>query len=113
MLTTLNAGLHGDRGLVVIGASVDRERLAAEGLLKDTPAHFDIVYDPDGSLAPRFQVPGMPSSFLIGRDGEIAGQPIGFRNNARQKREVSCGAWWPPRGPGPPSNNQVFEGDTT
>ncbi|HEY5760489.1 MAG TPA: TlpA disulfide reductase family protein [Steroidobacter sp.] len=99
-----------DRGLVVIGVNVDRERPAAERFLKDTPAHFDMVYDPDGSLAQRFQVPGMPSSYLIGRDGEIAGQHIGFRNNTRQEREAELQRLL---APAPQSDNQVHKGDTT
>ena len=77
-----------DRGLVVIGINVDRERAEAERFLKQTPADFEIVYDPDGSLAARYQVPGMPSSYLFGRDGQAAGVHIGFRNGTRQEREA-------------------------
>jgi cytochrome c biogenesis protein CcmG, thiol:disulfide interchange protein DsbE len=102
-----------DRGLVVIGVNVDRERTAAERFLRDTPAQFDIIYDPDGSLAQRFQVPGMPSSYLIGRDGEIAGQHIGFRNNTRQEREAELQRLLAPGATSPPSTNQVHEGDRT
>lgn len=77
-----------DRGLVVIGVNVDRERAEAERFLKQTPADFEILYDPDGSLATRYQVPGMPSSYLFGRDGQSAGVHIGFRNNTREEREA-------------------------
>lgn len=77
-----------DRGLVVIGVNVDRERPEADRFLKQTPADFQIVYDPDGSLAARYQVPGMPSSYVIGRDGQQAGVHIGFRNGMREQREA-------------------------
>jgi cytochrome c biogenesis protein CcmG, thiol:disulfide interchange protein DsbE len=77
-----------DRGLVVIGINVDREHAEAELFLKQTPADFEIVYDPDGSLAARYQVPGMPSSYLFGRDGQPAGVHIGFRNGTREEREA-------------------------
>ena len=77
-----------DRGLIVIGVNVDRERGEAERFLKQTPAAFPIVYDPDGSLATRYQVPGMPSSYIIGRDGQQAGVHIGFRNGTREEREA-------------------------
>lgn len=77
-----------DRGLVVIGVNVDRERAEAEGFLRKTPAGFSIVYDPDGALASRYQVPGMPSSYVIGRDGQQVGVHIGFRQGMREEREA-------------------------
>lgn len=77
-----------DRGLVVIGVNVDRERPEADRFLKQTPADFQIVYDPDGSLAARYQVLGMPSSYVIGRDGQQAGVHIGFRKGMREQREA-------------------------
>jgi len=77
-----------DRGLVVIGVNVDRERAEADRFLQQTPADFQIVYDPDGTLASRYQVPGMPSSYVIGRDGQQAGVHIGFRKSTREQREA-------------------------
>ncbi len=46
------------RGLVVIGVNVDRERADADRFLHDVPAEFEIVYDPDGTLAARYDVTG-------------------------------------------------------
>ena len=77
-----------DRGLVIIGVNVDRERAEAERFLEHTPADFNIVYDPEGTLAARYQVPGMPSSYVIGRDGQQAGVHIGFRTGMRAEREA-------------------------
>ena len=77
-----------DRGLVIIGVNVDRERAEAEHFLQQTPADFNIVYDPEGTLAARYQVPGMPSSYVIGRDGQQAGVHIGFRSGMREEREA-------------------------
>lgn len=77
-----------DRGLVVVGVNVDRERTEAQRFLEQTPAEFQIVYDPDGRLAARYQVPGMPSSYLIGRDGQQVGVHVGFRNGMREQREA-------------------------
>lgn len=77
-----------DRGLVVIGVNVDRERAEADHFLAQTPADFQIVYDPGGTLAARYQVPGMPTSYVIGRDGLQAGVHIGFRKGMREQREA-------------------------
>ena len=53
----------GHDGLVVIAVNVDRERADADRFLREHPAHFRIVYDPDGLLAEKFGVRGMPTSF--------------------------------------------------
>ena len=79
---------YGARGLVVIGVNVDRERAEAERFLQQTPADFPILYDPEGSLAARYEVPGMPSSYVFGPDGELVARHIGFRKAAREEREA-------------------------
>jgi thiol-disulfide isomerase/thioredoxin len=79
---------YADRGLVVIGVNVDRERAEAERFLRDVPAQFRIVYDPAGKLASRYDLPGMPVSYVIGTDGEIVERHVGFRNALRAEREA-------------------------
>jgi peroxiredoxin len=76
------------RGLVIIGVNVDRERADADRFLHDVPADFPIIYDPSGTLATRYDVPGMPTSFVIGPDGDIVGRHIGFKNGLRDEREA-------------------------
>jgi thiol-disulfide isomerase/thioredoxin len=79
---------YGERGLVIIGVNVDRERSDAERFLHEVPAEFPIVYDPAGTLAARYDVPGMPTSFVIGPNGDVVGRHIGFRNALRAERET-------------------------
>jgi cytochrome c biogenesis protein CcmG, thiol:disulfide interchange protein DsbE len=68
----------GGSGLVVIAVNVDRERAVAEQFLRRHPAQFRIVYDPEGKLPEKFGVRGMPTSFLIERNGRIQFQHEGF-----------------------------------
>jgi len=79
---------YADRGLVIIGVNVDSSRADAEKFLRDVPADFHIIYDPQGSLAAQYDVPGMPSSYLIGRDGTVVARHVGFRDAARVDRET-------------------------
>lgn len=79
---------YADRGLVIIGVNVDRERADAERFLREVPARFRITYDPAGALASRYDVPGMPSSYIIGRNGDIVARHIGFRTALREDREA-------------------------
>jgi thiol-disulfide isomerase/thioredoxin len=79
---------YADRGLVVIGVNVDRERAEAERFLHDVPAQFRIVYDPAGALASHYDLPGMPVSYVIGPNGDIVGRHVGFKNAQRDQREA-------------------------
>jgi len=65
-------------GLVIIAVNVDRDHAAAEQFLRTHPAQFRIVYDPEGKLPEKFGVRGMPTSFLIDRNGHIQFQHQGF-----------------------------------
>ena len=77
---------YGDR-LVVIGVNVDRQRADAERFLTQVPAQFEVIYDPNGELASRYDVMGMPSSFVFDTSGTLVDQHIGFRKSMRVERE--------------------------
>ncbi len=82
-------GELGHDGLVVIAVNVDRERADADRFLREHPAQFRIVYDPDGLLPEKFGVGGMPTSFLIDRNGHVQSRHEGFllrdRDTLRQQ----------------------------
>lgn len=75
-------------GLVVIGINVDRDRAEATRFLSDVPAQFEVRYDPDGALATRYQLPGMPTSLVFDRSGELVNKHVGFRQALREEREA-------------------------
>lgn len=78
---------YGERGLVVLAVNVDREREEARQFLAGSPARFRVAYDPEGKTARTLKLKGMPSSYLIGRDGSILSSHIGFRETDRLPRE--------------------------
>ena len=80
---------YADQGLVIVGVNVDRERNLADEFLRETPANFSIVYDPEGELAKQFEVLGMPSSYLIDQDGNVISSHIGFRRDERENYEAA------------------------
>lgn len=66
------------QGLVVITVNVDKERQLAETFLSEVPALFPVVFNPSGSIAKKYDILGMPSSFLIDRNGQIHAVHTGF-----------------------------------
>ena len=66
-------------GLVIVGVNLDIERAEADRFLAQYPADFDVYFDVDKQLARQFEVTAMPSSYVIGRDGELVARHLGFQ----------------------------------
>ena len=79
---------YADDGLVIIGVNMDSDRDDATAFLKDYPADFDIVYDPEGQLASEFQVIAMPSSYIFDRDGNQVAKHLGFKVKQQDEYEA-------------------------
>jgi len=70
---------YSDDGLVIVAVNVDNDLAAANQFLNDFPAEFQVHFDDDKLLARRYEVVAMPSSFLIGRDGQVVEKHMGFK----------------------------------
>lgn len=82
-----------DRGLVIIGVSLDTAPTnAVEALVKELALTFPILTDPRGTSARAYRLPGLPASFLIDRRGRVVGRELGSRDwsvgEARAKLEA-------------------------
>ena len=69
---------YGGQGLDVIAVNVDKERAAAEEFLGKSYAPVHVVFDPAGSIAKRFDLDVMPTSFIYGADGTLREVHRGF-----------------------------------
>jgi peroxiredoxin len=72
---------YGDRGLVVIGVSVDRgaPRAVLEPYIRHHGLTFPILLDPDSKAAGAWRVTGIPATFVVRPGGEVAGMAAGAR----------------------------------
>ena len=66
------------QGFTVISVNLDADYELAQNFLKEHPALFSVIYDPKGLTAKKYKVKGMPTSYLIGRDGQIKKAHTGF-----------------------------------
>lgn len=76
------------QGLEVVAVNLDRQRSDADQFLAQVPAHFAVAFDTQGDSARRFAVKGMPSTFLIGRDGKVLVAHRGFKDDDRKELEA-------------------------
>lgn len=70
---------YSDKKLVIVSVSIDRSLETLRKFMKKKPAPFIILYDGEGKVASQFQVAGLPTSFLINRDGVIERKFTGYR----------------------------------
>ena len=78
---------YADQGLAIVGVNLDMERADAERFLVEYPARFTILYDENQELARQFEVVAMPSSYVIGRSGEVIARHMGFKVKEQDEYE--------------------------
>jgi len=76
------------RGLVIVAVNLDKDRSAADKFLATFRVPFTVAFDPAGRTAEAFQVGAMPSSFVLGRSGEILHTHAGFDPRKSGKMEA-------------------------
>jgi len=69
------------RGVDVLAVNLDERRRDADAFLAERPHALTVLFDPKGASAQAFGVEGMPSSFLIDRDGVIRFTHMGYSGN--------------------------------
>jgi peroxiredoxin len=70
-----------DRGLVVLGVSVDRgaPKTLLEPYVRNLKLTFPILLDPDSRTSDRWRVTALPWTFLVRPGGEVVGMATGAR----------------------------------
>jgi len=63
---------------VIVTINLDKKKELAINFLKEYPANFQVIYDPTGKLAKKYQVKGMPSSILFNAEGKPTAAHKGF-----------------------------------
>jgi peroxiredoxin len=80
-----------DRGLVVIGVSVDRgaPRALLEPYVRNLKLTFPILLDPDSKTSDRWRVTAIPVTFIVRPGGDVTGMVTGAREwNSREMRAL-------------------------
>ena len=78
---------YADKGFEVVAVNLDKDRKLADEFLKVMDVNFVVAFDEIGESASKYKLKGMPSSFLIGRDGKLYASHIGFREKDKNKLE--------------------------
>jgi thiol-disulfide isomerase/thioredoxin len=78
-----------DKGVLVIGVSIDEEKADMDAFVRKTAPNFTIVRDDKATLADQLNVPTMPSTYLVDGEGKIAAIHAGFEGEATVKKYIA------------------------
>ena len=81
---------YAGRGVRVIAINVDERRRDADLFLGAYPHTLTVLFDPKGAAPLQFRVRGMPSSFVVDRDGVIRFSHMGYTGDVavQYRREL-------------------------
>ena len=74
-----------DRGLIVVGVSIDKDEGAYASFLAKLKPDFATVRDSQFTLVGTVQVPTMPTSYLVDRTGTVRFVHAGFRGEQTER----------------------------
>ncbi len=77
-INALQAKLGSDQ-FEVIAINLDEDPAAAKKFSKRFPMAYKVLSDPEGTVAENYQLPGMPTSFVVDQSGNISLIHIGFK----------------------------------
>lgn len=69
----------GPRGLAVVGVNARESSATVRRYAQDLGLSFPLVLDPDGKVNALYGVVGLPTTFLLGRDGRAVALALGPR----------------------------------
>jgi peroxiredoxin len=68
------------KGLAVIGVNAREERAAIRRYAGELGLTFPLVLDPDGKINAAYGVVGLPTTFVVARDGQVVALAVGSRD---------------------------------
>ena len=74
-------------GFEVVAINVDENLEDALGFLEKHPVDYTILLDSEAISPQKFNVPGMPTAYIIDAEGNIIHRHVGFRNGDAEKIE--------------------------
>ena len=78
---------YGVKGLQVLAVNLDTKEADARQFLLEHPAQFGVAFDSTGVTPRSYGIKGMPTSYLIDRQGRILMEHSGFTSSSKDALE--------------------------
>lgn len=76
-------------GLEIVAVNIDTKRPDADKFLAQIPAEFTILFDAKRAVAKTYELKGLPTTFLIDRDGNLVSTHLGFQKDRAGELEAN------------------------
>jgi len=76
-IESLYRNFKGDKDFVVLAVSQDTDGSVVAPFVKQNRLQFTVLLDPRNQVGERYDVNGIPETFIIGRDGRIVAHHVG------------------------------------
>ena len=83
---------YGEQGLQIVTINLDKKPAAAEKMAGTLAEGIRQFSDPAGELAARYELEGMPSSYLYDRSGQLIESHVGFLKADGKQHEAEVEA---------------------
>ena len=70
---------YDSKKFTIVAINLDSDKADALKFLEKVPASFDIAYDPEGTIATKYNLKAMPTSYLIDKKGKLVFTHKGYR----------------------------------
>ncbi|MCK0164575.1 TlpA disulfide reductase family protein [Marinobacter sp. S6332] len=81
-------GRYQDLGFTILAVNVDENRGEALRFLDKVPVSYPILYDPESSVSELYEVPAMPTTVMIDRDGNVRYIHYGYKPGYEDEYEA-------------------------
>jgi len=78
---------YGDQGLVTIAVNVDQDPSAPTKMIADLHEDIIVVRDHQGLVATAHKIKGLPTAFVLDRQGNKVSTHVGFQDSEKPSRE--------------------------
>lgn len=78
----------GKNSFQVVTINVDEHPKDAEKIIRETKTSLLVALDPDGATPAAFNAEGVPTSYIIGRDGRVISVHQGLREEDQNEIEI-------------------------
>jgi thiol-disulfide isomerase/thioredoxin len=76
---------YASKGLKVYAVNLREEKKTAGDYVKQNNLTFPVALDKSGGVAQKYQVQGIPTTVIVGRDGKVAKVFVGFGGDESEK----------------------------
>ena len=75
-------------GFTVLGVNVEEDSAAADKIIRESGVNFPVLYDNRNEVSKLYDVRAMPTTIIVGRDGDMKAKYLAYKPGYEDKYEA-------------------------